>query len=352
MRENNSGNQGSSEIDLFDLLSGIWVRRWLVLIVASVVTLISGAYAFLSDPVYEARAYVLPPTQNDIENFNYGRTLKSGLNPYSVKDVYSVFARNLQSESLRYQFFKDVYVPSLSESDRQRSRDSLYRQFSAELTITQPNKDFAERFSVVVQGGQPVQAAEWLRLYIERAGETTKKELIKNSSKEVEVRARNIAMQIAMLRENAARARSDTVLQLNEAEKVAGAIGLQSHLVVSGSVAGDMSGVVDPRLIYLRGTKALEAEIKNLQARDSDDAFISGLRELQSQYDFYKSLEVKAGDVAVYQLDGIIQPPDSPIKPRKVLIIAFGLVLGLMLGAILSVISQFWSERKRLSVSR
>ncbi|MHC8387665.1 LPS O-antigen chain length determinant protein WzzB [Pseudomonas sp. MDT2-39-1] len=352
MRENNSGNQSFSEIDLYDLLRGIWIQRWLVLIIAGAVTLASGVYAFLSDPVYEARAYVLPPTQNDIENFNYGRTEQSGMKLYTVKDIYSVFTRNLQSESLRYKFFIDVYIPSLSESDRQRSYDSLYRQFSAELTTTQPNKDFVERFSVAVQSGQAAQVAEWLRLYIDRVGETTKKELIKNQSKEAEVRARNIEKQIAMLRENAAKERNDTVLQLHEAEKVAGAIGLQNHLVVSGSVAGDMSGAVDPRLIYLRGTKALEAEVKNLQARESDDAFIGDLRKLQTQYDFYKGLGVKAEDVAVYQLDGVIKAPDAPIKPRKALILVFGLVLGLMLGVIFGVIRLFWNEREKQSVSR
>jgi chain length determinant protein (polysaccharide antigen chain regulator) len=351
MRDNNSGNKSFSEMDLYDSLKWIWVQRWLVLIVAGVVASISVVYAFTSKPIYEARAYVLPPTQNDVEDFNYGRTVRSGLKPYSVQDVYAVFTRNLQSESLRYKFFNEVYIPSLGESARQRSRDSMYRQFSAELTIGQPNKDFAERFSVVVMTGEPAQAAEWLRLYIDKASETTKKEIVKNLSKEAEVRARNIEKQIAMLRENAARTREDTVLQLREAEKVAGAIGLQNHLVVSGNVAGDMSGVVDPRLVYLRGTKALEAEIRNLLTRESDDAYIADLRKLQTEYDFYNAIGVKAEDVAVYQLDGVIMPPDSPIKPRKALIVVLGLVLGLMLGVIFSVIRQFWNERAAQSAS-
>lgn len=347
MRKEYLDNQNLSEMDLYDLLKGIWARRWLILIIAGVVTLASGIYAFTSSPVYESRAYVLPPSQNDIEEFNYGRAAKGDMKPFEVKDIYSVFTRNLQSESLRYKFFNEVYIPSLNGSDRQRTHDSLYQQFSAELTITQPNKDFTERYSVVVQREQPAQAAEWLRLYIDRASEATKKELIKNLSKEAEVRARSVETQIAMLRENAAKVRNDAILQLHEAENVANAIGLQNHLVVSGSVAVDMSGAVDQRLIYLRGTKALEAEVKNLQARESDDAFIQGLRKLQTQYDYYKGLAVRAEGVEVYQLDGVIKAPDSPIKPRKALIVVLGLALGLILGVIIAVISQFFSERKR-----
>ncbi|MHC8355024.1 Wzz/FepE/Etk N-terminal domain-containing protein [Pseudomonas sp. LB3P81] len=351
MRENNLDDRSLAELNLYDLLKGIWVQRWLVLIVAGMVTLISILYAFSSNPVYEARAYVLPPTKNDIEDFNYGRTVRSGMKPYSVSDIYAVFTRNLQSESLRYKFFNEVYVPSLGKASHQRSRDSMYRQFSAELTVGQPSKEFAERYSVVALTGQPDQAAEWLRLYIEWASETTKKELIKNLSKEAEVRARNIEKQIAMLRENAAMEREDTVIQLREAEKVAGAIGLQNHLVVSGAVTGEMSGAADPRLIYLRGTKALEAEIKNLIARESDDAYIEDLRKLQTQYDFYKSIAVKVEDVAVCRLDGVIQSPDAPIKPRKALIIVLGLLLGLMLGIVLGVGRKFWNESKTQSAS-
>ncbi len=342
MRENNSGNQSLEEVSLFDLLRGVWIQRWLVLIVAGLITLAAGSYAFLSKPVYEARAYILPPTENDIADFNYGRTAESGLKPYSVKDVYSVFIRNLQSESLRSEFFNEIYLPSLSESRRHGSQDSLYRQFSADLTIDQPSKDFAERFSVVTLNEQPVQAAEWLRKYVDRASETTKKELIKNVSKEIKVRARDIEAQIAMLRESAANVRRDTILRLREAEKVASAIGLKEHMIVSGSVTGDMSGVDDPRLIYLRGTKALEAEVKNLQARESDDAFIADLRKLQGLHDFYKSLTVKAEDVAVYRLDGVIRPPDSPVKPKKALILGLGLFFGLLFGVFLGVVRQFW----------
>ena len=342
IRENNSDNRSLDEVSLFDLLKGLWIQRWLVLIVAGLVTLAAGTYAFLSKPIYEARTYVLPPSENDIGDFNYGRTTESGMKPYSVKDVYTVFVRNLQSESLRHEFFNEVYMPSLTESERQKPRDLLFRQFLSGLTIVQPSKEFDDRFSVAILDAQPLRAADWLRMYVERASEITKKELIKNFAKETKVHGRNIETQISMLRETAANIRRDTVLQLREAEKVASAIGLKEHLVVSGEVTGEMSGVIDPRLIYLRGSKALEAEVNTLQTRESDDAFISDLRRLQGLREFYKSLTVKAEDVAVYRLDGVIQPPDSPIKPNKPMILMFGVVVGLFLGVFLGVIRHFW----------
>ncbi|WP_224795540.1 LPS O-antigen chain length determinant protein WzzB [Pseudomonas fluorescens] len=346
MQENSSESQSLNEIDLFDFLKGIWEQRQLIAVVTALFLCAAAAYAWLSEPVYEARAYVLPPTQSDIENFNLGRSESSELKPYSVKNVYSSFVSNLQSESLRRDFFKEVYLPSLGESDRQKSQDTLYRQFLKEITVIQPTKEFPDRFSVYALSNNSEMSVKWLREYIDRASVATEKEIIKNYSKEVEMRARNIAVQIQMLRDNAANKRRDTVLQLREAERVAGAIGLENHQIILGGVTGEIAGSVDPRLIYLRGTKALAAEEKTLQARESDDPFIGDLRKLQGQYDFYKALNVKAEDVAVYRVDGVIQPPDSPIKPKKALILVLGLVLGGSLGVILGLVRQFWMRNR------
>jgi chain length determinant protein (polysaccharide antigen chain regulator) len=284
----------------------------------------------------------LPPTQSNIENFNLGRAENSDFKPYSVKSVYGAFTSNLQSESLRRKFFNEIYLPSLGESDRQRSKSSLYSQFMKDITIVQPVKDFSDRFSIYALSDTPVKSVEWLRVYIDWASESTKKELISNFSKEAEMRARNIDVQIQLLREGATSKRKDTLLQLREAERIASAIGLENHQVISGSVTGEMAGTVDPRLIYLRGTKALAAEEKTLQARDSDDPFIGDLRRLQGLYDFYSSLTIKPDDVAVYRLDGVIQPPDAPIKPKKALIVVLGSIIGLGLGVILALLRQFW----------
>lgn len=347
MVEKNANNQSSSEMDLTDLLKGVWVQRRLIFCVVFMFMLAAGAYSFLSKPVYEARAYLLPPTQNDIGDLNYGRTPESGMKPYTTKDVYFDFIQNLQSESLRREFFNSIYLPSLSKSDRDRSLDGLYRQFSADLTFVQPGKDFADRFTIVAQNHRPDQVAEWLRIYVDKASDATKKQIVKDVSKEVKVRVRNIESQIGMLRENAANTRQDTVRQLREAEKVAGAIGLQNHLIVSGSVTGDMSGVVDPRLVYLRGTKALEAEVKNLQDRESDDAFITDLRRLQGLGEFYRNIKVNAEDVTVYRLDGVIEPPDSPVKPRKALILVLGLILGLIFGVALGLMREYLTQSQK-----
>lgn len=87
-------------------------------------------------------------------------------------------------------------------------------------------------------------------------------------------------------------------------------------------------------LTYMRGSKALEAEIDNLQKRPSDDPFIEDLRQKQAAVATYRALEIDPSVVDVYRQDGDVNPPDQPVKPRKALILLFGVVLGGTVGVI------------------
>lgn len=108
-------------------------QKWLIVLVALVFAASAASYAFFSTPIYEARIAVFPPALSDVAGFSLGRVGGSaesggaGLKPFSVSDVYAVFTRNLQSERSLRQFFREVYLPSLSEAQRSGSQDGLYK---------------------------------------------------------------------------------------------------------------------------------------------------------------------------------------------------------------------------------
>lgn len=339
----------SQEIDFSSMLKILWEQKWIVIGVAFIVTLLAAVYAFMSTPVYEARAYVIPPTQNEIANFNYGRNKDAELVPYSVKDVYDVFSLNLQSESLRQKFYEEKYLPTLSREDREVSKTMLYSQFNKKLVVQPPTKDVPDRYLVIVQNKDPVVAKEWVDTYIELAGERGKREMITNVTREAEVRSRNLAQQIESLRETGKQNREDAIIKLREARDVASAINLDKPPIITGNPAVELAGSMEGQLIYMRGTKALEAEIKNLEARVSDDPFIGRLRELQAKYNFYKELHVSTQNVAVYRVDGAVGLPDTPVKPKKVVITLLGLLGGLILGGMVAVAYRLlWRREAQL----
>ncbi|WP_214510782.1 LPS O-antigen chain length determinant protein WzzB [Pseudomonas brassicacearum] len=337
MPNNRVETQGTDEIDLIALARGLWGQKWLILAVTLLVTVGAAAYAYLSKPVYQAQLFIMPPTQNGIAELNYGRGKSTELEPYSIQHVYDVFARNLQGESLRQTFFNEVYLPSLDESQRQGALDRLYERFSRELVIKGPGKDTPDRYSVTVQGGDPVRATEWAKAYVVRASEAAESELIKNVTAEAAVRARNLEQRIVGLRETAQRIREDRIQQLREALKIAEAIGLTGPSINS-TAAVDITVEMGNKMDYLRGSKALAAEVKALESRASDDAFISDLRSLQMRYSFYRKLNIDPESISVYRQDGSVEVPQSPIKPRKAFILLLGIIAGGMLGGFIALI--------------
>jgi len=336
----------SQENDFGSVLRILWERKWLVIAVAALTTGLAAVYAYTSTPVYEARAYVIPPTQNDIANFNYGRTKEAELSPYSVKDVYGIFILNLQSEYLRRKFYEERYLPTLSGSERKGPQDILYSQFNKKIVVLPPSKEAADRFVVIAQNKDPVVAKDWVDSYIQRAGERAENEMAKDVSREAEVRARNLTQQIDFLRETGEKNREDAIIKLREAREVASAIKLEKPPIISGNPAVEIAGSMEGQLIYMRGTKALEAEIKNLETRVSDDPFLYRLRELEAKRSFFKELQTRTRDVAVYRVDGVVELPETPVKPKKVVIILLGLLFGLVLGGMAAMAYQLFARRE------
>jgi chain length determinant protein (polysaccharide antigen chain regulator) len=331
MRVDSNKDNGLEDFEFQRFVRAIFRQKFIVIGFAFLGAVLAASYAFLASPVYEAKAFVMPPSQSDISNFNYGRMRESELAPFTVKDVYDIYTRFLQAESLRLDFFSNVYVPSLPSEEQKKSRDVLYSKFSEVLRVIPPLRENSDRFTVVVQTSNPQKAKEWVAEYVVRAGELAKNELIKNVSIESEVRARNLEQQINSAREKSSKAREDSIVRLSEALQIAESIGLEKppSITVSQSViAGGEAG----QLTYMRGSKALKAEIESLQARGSDDPFTDRLRDLQERYNFFKSLKTEAASVSVYRQDGVVELPDNPVKPNKALILVLGVIVGLIAG--------------------
>jgi chain length determinant protein (polysaccharide antigen chain regulator) len=173
--------------------------------------------------------------------------------------------------------------------------------------------------------------------------------MITNVTREAEVRARNIGQQISILRQTESGVRSDSISRLQEALRVAQSIGLEEPPIISGNVAAEVNATMDGQLTYMRGTKALSAEIKNLQDRKSDDPFIKNLRMLEIKKFFYEDLQIDPSSVSVYRQDGSIEIPDDPIKPKKMLCIGLGVIGGMLLGLLFGLVRYLWGRRRSLS---
>lgn len=335
------------EIDLVELVVGLWKQKLLIILVACFFTAIGLAYALLATPVYEAKVIVQPPSQNDISQLNYGRGGKSNLAPFTIKDVSNTYFRILQSESLRRDFFRKVYLPSLSDEQRRGSQDSLYNQYKDVLTLGVASKDTPDRFYVMATLPDPQQAAQWVVSFVEMAGERAKAEIVMDARADALVKADNMSQLIKAERDSARKQREDQITQLTEALKVARSIGLDKPPIISNSLSSEVSAGMDGSLTYMRGSKALEAEIENLQNRVSDDPFIGNLRQREESVAFYRTLQIDPAVIQAYRQDGALESPDRPIKPKRFIVVLLSAVLGVVFGAFLALSRHIFQARQR-----
>ncbi|MNJ41193.1 Lipopolysaccharide biosynthesis protein WzzE [compost metagenome] len=346
MRNEPERRSGDDEIDLFDLIRGLWEQKVVIIVSTVIATLAALSYAFLATPVYEAKVFVQPPSQNDIAHLNYGRGADTGLGVLVVKDIYEVYLRALQSESLRRTFFRDVYLPTLTDKERSGSQDDLYNRFNKVVSVSVASKETPQRYAIVANVSDPQLAANWVVSYAEMAGDRAKREVLKDVKSDATIKANNLQQQIRNAQESARKQREDEIAKLTEALKVAKSIGLEKPPIISDSVSTELTASMDGSLTYMRGSKALEAEIENLQARESDDPFIADLRQKQARLTFYRTLEIEPAVVAVYRQDGGLEQPDKPIKPKKFLIVLIGIFVGVGSGLMLALIRGLWSAKQ------
>lgn len=321
----------SDEIDLVELVKGLWIEKWLIVTVTVLITACAALYALRAVPLYETKASVLPPLLSDIAEYNLGRE-DLGLKLFTVDTIYGMFTRNLASESLRRSFFNEVYLPSVKEAGNAQPEDQLWRKFNEQLTITTPNKQRPEYWEVRVEHSNPQTAAAWANQLIALASSKTEESMQRNVASEIFTQFQVVERQVEALRHTAKQRREDRIASLEEALKIAEGTGLEA---VEVSTWQNFSA---PE--YMRGAKAIRVELELLRNRKSDDPFISELRDHQERLEFLKTVDVSPDNVAVFTLDSAAQVPQTPIKPKKTLIMALGLVLGGMLGVFVALVRR------------
>lgn len=340
--------RGPNEIDLVDLVKQLWSQKWLIVVCTIVVTALAGAYAFLSTPIYQASAGTTPPRLSDISGYNLGRT-EASLSRFTIADVYGVFTSNLLSGSLKRQFFEDTYLPSLSEEKAKTAKDRLWKSFNENFRVSAPDaKNNPNYYEVKVEGSEPEVITEWANLYVKMAAAKSAKVMQGNLLTEIGTKTQSLSRQVDALRATAKKRREDRIARLQEALIVANAVGYDSPQVTPGRTSsdGDLASFMDGNLMYMRGAKAMKAELEVLEKRTNDDPFIAELRSIENQMDFLQKIDVKPDNVAVFTLDSPAQVPETPIAPKKSLILVLGFILGAMLGVLIGLVKVFFTKRE------
>lgn len=336
------------EIDLFELAEVIWAKKWLIVVSTFIFALLAGIYAYTASPVYQAEITIKPPTQQDIIEYNKSNYIDSKLPKFSRNEVFQLLLEYLNLDSLRREFFKERYLPHLNEKQLLNGEETLYRQFEEAVSLKVVNaKENPYDFVLSVNFGSAEVAAQLRDELLKKAIKATKADLKGTISSEILALADALKLEIDRLRSQAEAQRVDGIEQLSEALYVAKAVKLeQPAAFVSGKYSLANTPFNDGNPLYLQGSIALEAQIKALKERKNNDAHIPGIRKLETQWQKLSTLTIdeNAAKVASYVDAAFV--PERPVKPRKLVILAIGILFGGLTGVVYVLLVHAISERK------
>lgn len=367
MEHNQPQANQTDEIDLRELMCALWSHKILILVCTVVVTGIAAAYAFLSTPIYETSVQILPPRVSDLVGYNAaseltGDAVKSaptqssaqdpeeGIKTVTPTEAYTIFLKLLASDSVRQEFFEQYYLPAHATPTDRSGIQRLYRKLHRDLTITLPKKPADIVSEITFEGEDPAAITAWANNYVNIALTRARDELLGNLAGYVRVRERSIAKQITVLGTIASSMREDQIVRTRDALSIAESIGLEAppagtpFIAISGQRASAVNTFSNGDLMYLRGAKALRSELAQLEQRQNDDAYTPDLPALRKAQALLQSIDLQPESLAAAIVDKTASEPEDHVKPNKPLILALGLILGIMLGLFATLMRHMLSQ--------
>lgn len=196
--------------------------------------------------------------------------------------------------------------------------------------------------------------------------------------------------ELAALRAELKTRRNNRIQELNEAITIADSLGIRTPTSPSAMAASARSGTQVIRTevtnqeapLYFLGTEALTAErdaLKNrtsddfvepriaeiqseltllennreveiLKAREGEDLYLTNLAQLREEASRLKGIKLDTDRLRLVRLDQPALQSLNPIKPKKALILALGLVLGAMLGIFVALVRSLMNRDRAYSM--
>jgi chain length determinant protein (polysaccharide antigen chain regulator) len=315
-----------AQISFIGLLSELYRRKTLLMLTSLLGLAIGYAVIVFSEPVYEAKIKITAPDEGNIAPLNIGRTGKNAvLAPVVLADVYYTFRNALLSDAVKTEFFKQFYQPDLQNKQKKSlSLEQLHASLAHHLLVIENPRKQGDRFinyTVAIRGHDPKQVALWLSEFINLAQKQALLEIVKDTKQQTAVLIEHTQQQINIARTKAKHQRVDRIAQLKEKIRLTQWEDMNDELTMDN----------EP---YPENPARLRAEIRTLNERKSDDAFIPDLRSMQAEIQFYNSLQVNTDKVMLYHLDGTIETPTFPIAPKKKLTLLVYLTIGFLMGVL------------------
>lgn len=329
------------EIDLRELIVVLWQGKWWIVLSTLVVVLIALGYIVSASPVYRVAATVTQPVERDLSDYNlhvaeYSMLLAGAGQraPLTPREAFKAFLTAFTNPAYKKEIFNELQRQSRSGSGR---AVQSWQTFNSALDI-HINKEETTA-EIFMESSDPEDSAQLINEAIRQAEQLGKEVLLAKLQNEIGLAIRQLEMEKKSL-ENSARIDLEIQLeQLERALEIAQKIGLSEPY---RGVFADLQGGT----AYMRGTRALQAEIEVLgqQLQEQSYSGASGLGSINDRLQGLNAISIDPERLAVLEVVNQAQPPKTPIRPKKQLVLAVAILLGLMLGVFIVLVKHAFRD--------
>lgn len=357
--------QRSDEIDLIEIFRILWDKKGWIVLTTFITTLLAGIYAFTAKEQWTSKAVVIAPKLTELGEYlnvrrEYNRILR--LDPIDPKilseSLFNNFSRLAQSQDAKNEFFStsNIYKKLAEGKDEQGQRKVLFDLINENTSFIFPDEKkepnaIGRRVSFSAE--TPIDAQNTLGEFIQ---------FINNKAFAVElddflVNFKDVmnALQSekSVIQEELSANKSVQLENLNKAYEIAQKAGIKEYSKVfnqsdTANIAAALSDtkiplsdskLADGSYLFMLGEKYLKAQIDVA----NEKGVIYPPRYYQIDYQI-KKLEplfenTKKVQAQTYSYQSSPAYPLSKDKPKKIMILIIGLLLGLFLSSALILIN-------------
>ncbi len=361
-----SATYRDDEIDLFDLAGKLFSQKLLVLSIAALITALAVAVALVLPKSYTTSSIINTPSHNSLNAWNSRINLLQKISGDSSRisslyisreDSYKDFQRFLTSPATKRSAFEQSALYSYPSSEGstadQKTIEGRYKGFLKKLSVSTEKNGF--RTTISYSSRNPEESAHLINeLIIPGAQFQYIKSLKSSYTSSIKTVEKQLLMEIKSQEDNFKSTNLQRLAELKEALSGAEAGGIEELRT------SEITPTVLESASYLLGSKILKSRIDTLNNRleqyrfysldnsssTANKPYINGVDSLVFQLKQLNLLKVDFDAIQPYTLEQAAPIPLSPSKPKKTLIVAIGLILGLMLGVFVALLRIAIQGRK------
>ncbi|MEH8137526.1 LPS O-antigen chain length determinant protein WzzB [Gallibacterium anatis] len=372
--ENQQKSQTSDEIDLIELLTLLWKKKVTIIATTFICVVIAAIYAFTAKQQWTSKAEVIAPTTVSLNNYlnirrEYARILGSDFDVNSLSNsLFSKFNQLMYSLDEREHFLSqsEVYKLESAGKDEEQQRVILNKLARENITITKPDakKDpDAIGIKISFAAEKPALAQDTLKAFITKISQESLDYNFKSFLVSYNEKLTDLRFGLNQIKQNADVQRNIRLENLNRALDTAKRADIKDYSKISGEVENNLLNIIrtdtsiplsesplsDNPYLFILGEKYISAQISTI--KQNDIIYPPKYYQIQEQITQLEALaqKFKEGKLETNAYTYLSSPDYLVVKdkPKRLLIVVAGMLIGLILSIIYVLVTSAFISRKK-----